>query len=201
MDAIARPPVAAVPGAGGAMVVVVGPSGAGKDSVMSFAAKALGEDGRVVFARRVITRPADAGGEAHEGVDPPTFARMRDEGAFCVWWEAHGLSYGIPRSALAAMADGSVVVVNGSRSALPRFEAAVPRLHVALVTARADVLADRLAGRGRESREEIEARLARRPKAFRPGCPVATFDNSGPLAEAGSAFVAMIGALLPDACR
>ena len=124
------------PMAPGTMIAVVGPSGAGKDSLMAHAARAYAGDDRVVFARRVITRPADAGGEDHEGVDAATFDRLERDGAFCISWRAHGLAYGIPAETLRDLAAGRVVVVNGSRSALPHFSAAVPGLKVALVTAR-----------------------------------------------------------------
>lgn len=185
------------PMAPGAMIAVVGPSGAGKDSLMAYAARAYAGDDRVVFARRVITRPADAGGEDHEGVDAATFDRLERDGAFCISWRAHGLAYGIPVAVLDDLAAGRVVVVNGSRSALPHFSAAVPGLKVALVTAQPEVLAERLAARGRETRAEIEARLARSPRPLPQDLSVIVFDNSGPLDRAGDAFVREIAEALP----
>ncbi len=66
---------------------------------------------------------------------------MEQSGSFAVWWEAHGLKYGIPAEVSVALSRGHVVVANGSRSALHRFQAAFPRLKVINVTARPEVLA------------------------------------------------------------
>ena len=49
----------------GAIIVVVGPSGAGKDSVIGFVAQHFADRADIDFVRRVITRPSDAGGEDH----------------------------------------------------------------------------------------------------------------------------------------
>ncbi|MGO8557602.1 phosphonate metabolism protein/1,5-bisphosphokinase (PRPP-forming) PhnN, partial [Rhizobium ruizarguesonis] len=45
------------------MVVVVGPSGAGKETLMNLAARRFKGRDDVNFVRRVITRHRDAGGE------------------------------------------------------------------------------------------------------------------------------------------
>ena len=183
-------------GQAGAMVVVVGPSGAGKDSVMAYAARHFSAQDRVAFVRRVITRPADAGGEVHEPIDAEGFRRRAAEGAFAVSWDAHGLSYGIPRETLDRLAGGVTLIANGSRSALADFAETYPRLKVVLVTARPDVLAARLAARGRESREAIMRRLERTVPEIVIAADTVVIDNSGPLEEAGEAFVQLLAATL-----
>lgn len=182
----------------GTAVVVVGPSGAGKDSVMGYAARHFAGDDRFVFARRVITRPSDAGGEAHMAVDATAFARMKDEGGFCVSWEAHGLCYGVPAEVQARVAQGAVVIVNGSRQALCAFVEAFPRLKVVTITAHAEVRAERLARRGRESGEAIAGRLDRKPHGPDIDLDQVTIDNSGPLKLAGDAFVRLLDQTLVD---
>jgi ribose 1,5-bisphosphokinase len=138
------------------LVLVVGPSGSGKDTLLEAARQALADDPRYRFVRRVITRPADAGGEAHEAVAPQEFA-TRD---FALQWQAHGLSYGIP----AAMADdirrGHVVVANVSRTVIADAARRFP-VRVIEVTAPADVLAARLTSRARENASDVAARLSR----------------------------------------
>jgi ribose 1,5-bisphosphokinase len=137
------------------MVVVVGPSGAGKDTLMAYAARHFASREDVVFVRRVITRDGAAGGEDHDAVSEETFEMLENTGRFAVSWGAHGLRYGIPAETKAAVDRGQLVVANGSRSALSRFKAVYPSLFVINVTASPDVLAARLAARGRETKAEI----------------------------------------------
>jgi len=112
------------------MVVVVGPSGAGKDTLMALAAKHFRGRPEVHFVRRVITRHTHAGGEQHLAVSDQGFASMEQAGSFAVWWEAHGLKYGIPAEVSVSLAQGNLVIANGSRSALHHFKAVFPRLKV-----------------------------------------------------------------------
>lgn len=142
------------------LVGVVGPSGAGKDTLMDGARTALAGDPRFLFARRVITRPAAAGGEDHEPATPADFARMRDQGDFALWWDAHGLSYGIPARIAAEAGQGRVVVANLSRGVLVEAAARFPLLVLA-ITAPLELRAARLAARGRESVEDVARRLSR----------------------------------------
>ncbi|MGO6815458.1 phosphonate metabolism protein/1,5-bisphosphokinase (PRPP-forming) PhnN [Rhizobium brockwellii] len=188
------------PGAGaerGIMVVVVGPSGAGKDTLMNLAARRFKGRDDVHFVRRVITRNRDAGGEDHLSVSLEGFAAMEQSGSFAVWWEAHGLRYGIPAEVSVALSRGHIVVANGSRSALHRFQAAFPRLKVINVTARPEVLAGRLEARGRETHEDIMARLARGPLTVRGEYDVVELDNSGSLEEAEQKMIEILDGLLP----
>jgi phosphonate metabolism protein PhnN/1,5-bisphosphokinase (PRPP-forming) len=152
---------------------VVGPSGAGKDTLIR-GAIASRPDLRLV--RRVVTRPAEAGGEDFEGVSLPEFALRRDRGDFALWWEAHGLCYGIPRAQVEGPGD---VLFNGSRAVLPEATRVFPGLRVILVTAPDAVLAARLAARGRETEADIRARLARAAFTLPDGIAAETVVNDG----------------------
>ena len=103
----------------GTFFAVVGPSGAGKDTVLDYAREALADNHRFSFPQRWITRPADAQGEQHMPVSRERFARMKREGAFLLDWEAHGLCYGVPAEVGDAVASGTHVVVNLSRAVIP----------------------------------------------------------------------------------
>lgn len=176
----------------GALVVVVGPSGAGKDSVMGFAARHFSDCPDIHFIRRVITRPSDAGGEVHESVSVSEFAEMEQAGAFAVSWDAHGLKYGVPEDVRRHVASGRTAIVNGSRGALPAFRAAFGEIAVAVITAEPAVLAGRLAERGRESEEDVLRRLTRQVPDVTSGPDVTIIDNSGRLEIAGRHFVDLV---------
>lgn len=174
---------------GGAFIAVVGPSGAGKDTLIDLARAALGDSVR--FVRRTVTRPADASSEDHDTMDPHAFAQARDNGLFALSWSAHGLEYGLPADIDETIAAGGVVVANVSRGAIEAIRDRYARVVVVLVTAGPEVLAERLAGRGRESRQDILARLARKP-AWRPQGEVVTIVNEGAADAAGSSLVTLI---------
>ncbi|QTK80031.1 MULTISPECIES: phosphonate metabolism protein/1,5-bisphosphokinase (PRPP-forming) PhnN [Agrobacterium] len=176
----------------GTMVVVVGPSGAGKDTLMDYASVQLAGRPGFHFTRRVITRSCDAGGENHDAVSMQEFNRLEDAGAFAVSWEAHGLKYGIPSTVHRHLEAGDVVIANGSRSALPHFGTAFVRLKVLNIVARPDVLAMRLEQRGRESRDDILRRLERSSLTVAGDFDVTTVDNSGAIEEAGRAIMQVL---------
>lgn len=142
----------------GRLFVVVGPSGAGKDTLL---AGVLALDPTLHVARRVITRPHTPGAEPFEGVTQADFAARRLAGDFALHWQAHGLHYGLPHSELAPLALNRDVLFNGSRAALPAARLAFPDLISIRITAPSQVLAQRLAARGRESHADIAARLQR----------------------------------------
>ena len=169
---------------------IVGPSGAGKDTLIAGACAARPE---LRLVRRVITRPADAGGEDFEGVTPQDFAARKARGDFALHWDAHGLSYGIP---VAQVRGPGPILFNGSRAALPRAAQVFPGLRVILITAPDAVLAARLAARGRETEADIRARLARAAFTLPPGIDAATVMNDTTPAEGTARLLAAL-ALAP----
>lgn len=162
----------------GRLIAVVGPSGVGKDTVMEAMAKAEPSLGLI---RRVITRPATSGGEVFDGVSEATFQTMKRDGAFALSWTAHGLSYGIPKTVDACLASGRDMLVNLSRGVLAQAQSRFPGLIVLALTADPDVLANRLATRGREDQTDIAARLARVGAGVPDGIKPTIIDNSGAL--------------------
>ncbi len=165
----------------GRLIGVVGPSGVGKDSLMAGLSSACTE---FTLVRRVITRDAMLGGEDFEAVDMAEFERRRDAGAFCVYWEAHGLSYGIPDDVRFRIGKGEQMLVNLSRNVLGLVAEVFPRFEVLNVTASPETLARRLAGRARETQDEIARRLSRRVNPFPQGLTVHSIHNDGLLEDA-----------------
>jgi ribose 1,5-bisphosphokinase len=142
------------------LILIVGPSGAGKDTLMNGARAALADDPRFRFVRRVITRPGDMGEEAHESVTEQAFELRREAGDFALTWRAHGLHYGIPADISIDLARGRVVVVNGSRAVVAEAASRFPT-SVIEIAAPANLLARRLAARGREDAVAAARRLSR----------------------------------------
>jgi ribose 1,5-bisphosphokinase len=173
----------------GRLFAVVGPSGAGKDTLLE-AARTVRPD--LEIARRVITRPETAGGEAFEGVTDDEFDRRLGAGEFALHWHAHGMSYGIPAGVLSSLARGRDVAFNGSRSAIGIARRQFPDLVVILVTAPVEVLAARLEARGRESREAIAARLARLTDGGYEAEADHVVNNGGALDDAVARFLAIL---------
>lgn len=182
---------AAFPLRGGVFIAVVGPSGAGKDTIIDYAREKLLDDSGVEFVRRVITRPSDAGSEDHDTLADAAFDEAEKQGAFALSWPAHGLKYGLPASVDRTIADGRVAIANLSRGALPALRLRYANIAVVEITARHDILAERLSARGRESRGEVLARLARTAPVD-GGTDVITIDNSGPREEAGERFLEIV---------
>jgi phosphonate metabolism protein PhnN/1,5-bisphosphokinase (PRPP-forming) len=181
------------------LVAVVGPSGAGKDTLMALARARLAGDARFRFVRRAITRPAEAGGEDHRALDEAGFAAERDAGGFALWWAAHGLLYGIPRDIEDDLAARRVVVANLSRGVLAEAGARF-RVRVLLITAPVEVLAARLAARGREGTADIAARLAREA-ALPPGLDVVPVMNDATPEDGAARVVAALSRAAQDAPR
>jgi ribose 1,5-bisphosphokinase len=180
----------------GTLVLVVGPSGAGKDTLIDHLRERLAGYPRLLIVRRVVTREASAGGEQHDTLSEAEFHAQAARGAFAFTWAAHGLHYGLPAALAAALAAGHVVVANVSRAIIAEARRRYPRTLVVNVTASNEVLAHRLAARGRESEDAIRERLARSAQFQPSGEGVVTIDNSGTVEQAGEQLVALIRSLL-----
>lgn len=180
----------------GTLVVVVGPSGAGKDSVIGYARARLANEPRLRFVRRVVTRPCDPAAEDHDTLLPEEFARAEARGAFALAWQSHGLSYGIPVSLDQTIASGSVAVLNGSRAALPATRARYANVLPVLITAAPEILEARLGARGREAGENVRDRLSRNAGFDAAAFDGEIIDNGGPLENAGEAFLRLVRACL-----
>lgn len=144
----------------GRLVLVVGPSGAGKDTLLRLAQAICVDDRNVVFPRRVVTRESSAD-EDNIAMSRDDFRRAREHGDFAVHWEAHGHSYALPLEINDDIRAGRVVVANVSRTVIAALRRAYANVVVVAITAPPDVLAQRLAARARHSDGNIADRLAR----------------------------------------
>jgi len=182
----------------GTLVLVVGPSGAGKDTLIAGARRDLKGDARFVFPRRAITRPQVAGTEDSETMAPGAFAAAMAAGAFALAWRAHNYSYGIPVSIEAVLRQGRHVIANVSRSVIPEARQRYQPLQVVEVWAPPELLAERLADRGRESELEIEQRLARVSALSVDGPDVTRIETTGTVAQSLERFLEVLRALVQE---
>jgi ribose 1,5-bisphosphokinase len=173
----------------GTLFLVVGPSGAGKDTLIRAVGMACPE---LFVPDRAVTRAAESGGEIIEPLSPEAFARRESAGGFALSWRAHGLAYGVPMAMAEALAAGRDVLVNVSRGVVDAARARFQPCRVLVVTASHHVLAERLAERGRESVDEIDARLGRAGYALPQGPDVTVIHNDGALEPAVAAFLAAL---------
>ncbi len=173
----------------GTFIAVVGPSGAGKDTLIR---SALARRPELVAARRVISRPPDDATEVFESVSESAFARARAEGRFALDWRAHGFCYAIPACVERDLAAGRHVLANLSRQAIGAARTGFHPFLALVVTAPAEVLASRLAARGREDENAIAERLHRARYAAPEGSDVLVVDNGGSLEAGVRVFLAAL---------
>lgn len=173
----------------GRLILVVGPSGAGKDTLIGLAQAACGGDTAVVFPQRVVTREASSF-ENNEAVSPIRFGQMLARGDFAFQWEAHGLRYGVPRSIIDDIRAGHTVVVNVSRTIIEFARRSYANVTGVLVTAPPDILSQRLAARARATDGQLDDRLRR---AVIAAVPDVVINNIGRAEDHAAELLKVIG--------
>ena len=178
----------------GTLFLVVGPSGAGKDSLIDGAKAALGGNAQYVFPRRYITRPIDAGGENHIPLSEEAFDSMHERGGMVLSWQAHKLHYGVPATVTQHLDHGRHVIVNVSRTVLDEARERFAPVKVLSISVDPEVLAQRLKARGRENAADIKRRVQRAGDFEIKGADVIDIDNGGDLDSSVAKFIDAITA-------
>ena len=176
----------------GTLVLVVGASGAGKDTLIAYCRSRLSGDASTVFPRRLITRSAGDDTEDHDVISEEDFTCRDACDAFLLSWRAHGLGYGLPLSIADELSGGRTVIVNVSRSVVAAARRRHQPLIVAHITAPPEVVAARLRERGRETDSDINQRLSREASVDWHGPDVVQIDNSGSIEAAGNALLRLL---------
>lgn len=174
------------------LIYIAGPSGSGKDSLMRYAREKLAGESHIQFAHRYITRPADACGENHIALSPAEFESRATAGLFAMHWRSHDLDYGIGVEVMQWLDRGMTVVINGSREYLSKAQIQYPELVPVIIEVSTSLLKQRLLARGRESEQEIDARLARNQMIREQSVQAQIIRNDGPLGVAGNRLVDLI---------
>ncbi|MBZ0218343.1 MAG: phosphonate metabolism protein/1,5-bisphosphokinase (PRPP-forming) PhnN [Fimbriimonadaceae bacterium] len=172
--------------------MVVGPSGAGKDSILRYALARFAGDDRFVFPRRCITRFVDVATEDHDSLDEQTFDVLVAQGAFAFKWEAHGLKYGVRREIDEDLAQGRVVSVNVSRTILADIAHRYPMAVVVEISASPEIRAARIAARGRETATDIAQRIGRSVPSTQSKLQLNVIHNDGEISDAGGNFCRLV---------
>ena len=170
----------------GRLIWLMGPSGSGKDSLLS--ALRQREHPQLLVAHRYITRAANAGSENHIALSEQEFFIRAGQNLLALSWHANGYYYGIGIETDLWLHAGFDVLVNGSLpQARARYGAAL--LPVCLQVS-PDVLRSRLQSRGRESAREIDQRLERAARYAPSDCHI--LNNDGSLLQSVDTFLSLI---------
>jgi ribose 1,5-bisphosphokinase len=172
------------------VILVVGPSGAGKDTLLRAAREHFAAVPTLGFARRYITRPPGVD-EDNYYVDEVGFSFLENAAFFVSSWRAHRNCYGVPRHEINQNQGRKTVISSVSRSSIADFERACKTPVTILVTARLEILEKRLLSRGRESTEKVRDRLQRAHKPLSTNNYI-SFDNSGELLQSKNNFISLL---------
>ena len=195
-DLIARMPFssqatsAALP-APGTLFFLVGASGSGKDTLLRWVASHLPPSSDLLFARRSITRPADAH-EDSEALEPAAFWQAAAAGEFAMLWQANDLCYAVRRGIEADLQAGRDVIINGSREYIAQLRQAYPAAEVIWIEAGAEQIRRRIVDRRRESGPALLRRLERVTQFSVDRDDALRVHNDGTIDQAGEQLLAIL---------
>ena len=144
----------------GTLLVVSGPSGVGKSSVVHALTERVDFHFSVSWTTRE-RRPGESDGVDYVFVDRGRFEKGIEQGGFLEWAEYSGHLYGTPRQPVLAQLDrGKHVLLDIENDGAGQVKRAYPRaLLVFLLPPSMEELERRLRGRGDTSDRDIERRL------------------------------------------
>jgi guanylate kinase len=145
----------------GRLLIISGPSGAGKGTLVDRLVEHVPEAWVSVSATTRPPRPGEVDGVDYRFVSPEEFDRLVKAGEFLEWAEVHGNRYGTLRSDVEKkIAEGRLVVLEIDPQGAQQVRRLVDDAVCVFVVAPSfEELERRIRKRGAESDEEIAARL------------------------------------------
>lgn len=170
--------------AGGNLFVITGPSGSGKDEIISILRR--NDDGRIRTAITAVTRPPrpnERNGVNHYFLSRDEFDQWKAADKFLEWAEVYGRCYGTPRQEVDdPLARGQDILlrvdIQGARSVRQSHPNAVL---IFIAPPSAEELHRRLLNRETEDQVELRARLAAfdAEMEFRHECDYVVVNQTG----------------------
>jgi guanylate kinase len=147
----------------GRLIVLAGPSGVGKGSIVARLLAALPDLELSISATTRRPRAREDEGRHYHFVERRTFDEMVEAGGFLEWADIFGERYGTPREPVArALAEGRDVLVEIDVQGARQVKAAEPEAFMVFITPPSlEELERRLRTRGSETEQQIRRRLAK----------------------------------------
>jgi len=138
------------------IILIVGPSGVGKDTLINYLKKELDNNDDYNFINRYITRIPDEN-EKNYYLGEEAFRILNDQGFFVSSWYAHKNCYGIAKNDILE----GINIISISRKHISDFEENYEHVTTVHVTLPKLMLLERLRLRKRESEAQIMQRIKR----------------------------------------
>ena len=149
--------------AGAQLVIISGPSGVGKDTIIAAMQRRPPSHPRhyVITCTTRRRREGEIDGVSYLFLSPEDFARLRDADNLLEASEVHGNWYGTPRDQVqSALASGRDAILKIDVQGAHKVRAAVPdALLIFVVPPSIEVLRERLVGRNTEASADLERRF------------------------------------------
>jgi len=147
----------------GSLFVISGPSGVGKNTIIQEVMRRDQSLALMITATTRAPRPGESHARDYFFLTPDEFIHRIQAGGFAEWAVVHGHHYGTPRDELLQLLDSGrdvllQVDVQGTRRLMSAPDLEV--ISIFLMPPSVEALEERLRGRGTDSREVINERLA-----------------------------------------
>lgn len=149
------------PSSGPLLIVLSGPSGAGKDAILRSLKASIPSLSHVATLTTRPRRPGEVEGEDYHFVSPKRFQELRERGELLEWAEVYGRLYGVPREPVRkALAEGKDVILRVDVQGAAHLRQIAPGgVFIFIVPASLKEVRHRLKLRRTESAEELKLRM------------------------------------------